>query len=101
MTFPKRGTRKLSVAGRDFNWQISPKRLDYGQSLATVQSGGGSGRILHYWLREGFPNPKEASEVIAFALANGWDPNGSGAPFWVEWSEQAQPTVRASAGARA
>ena len=88
MTFPQRGTRTLNVNGRGFRWHVSPKRLHYGGSLATIQSSSGAGQILHYWLREGFPSPKDASDAISFALANGWDPDASGAALWIEWADQ-------------
>jgi hypothetical protein len=86
MTFPRKGTRRLTVAGRAFLWHVSPKSLDYGGNQCTVQAASGRGRLLCFWpaANHGFPSPREASEAIAFALAHGWDADAPGCPLWVE-----------------
>lgn len=82
VAFPSRGTRTLSVRGMDFRWHVSPKDVDAGGPLCTVQSATGRGRILHFWSQD-FPSPKEACEAIAFALDWGWDPDADGSTLWV------------------
>jgi hypothetical protein len=87
MTFPRRGTRRFTVDGQYFNWHVSPKWVDAGGSICTVQARAGKGQILHFWPNDGFPSPREVREVILFALEHGWTPNGEGAPLWVDRGE--------------
>jgi hypothetical protein len=85
MTFPRKGTRHLTVTGRGFHWHVSPKHVDLGGNLSAVQLAAVPGRLLFFWCRDpdGFPSPREASECITFALAHGWDPASHGRPLWV------------------
>jgi len=83
MTMPKRGTRKLVVDGREFAWHLSPGDADeLGTAPATVAAAEGSG-VLHYWPAEGFPSPREAAEVVRFALTAGWEPLPHAPTIWV------------------
>lgn len=71
--------------GSVYRWHVSPKKVDDGGALATVQTSQG-GAALHYWL-EDFPDPDEAARVILFALSNGWKPLKSRTAVWVERTE--------------
>lgn len=82
MTFPARGTRKLTVDGRVFLFHIAPRDAEKGLRPATIAAQEGSG-VLHYWPAEVTPLPREAAEVIRFALANGWEPRPHGPTVWV------------------
>lgn len=82
MTFPRRGTRVLVVEGRRFLWHMSPKDIDYG-ALATIGVENGRG-ILHYWPADDFPSPREAAEIVRFALSHGWSPDDPGPPLWLD-----------------
>jgi hypothetical protein len=86
MTFPRKGTRRLVVAGIQFFWHMSPKYVDSGGSACVVQAANGRGRLLCFWpvANDGFPSPKETCDLIAFALDGGWDPTEEGKPpLWV------------------
>lgn len=71
----------LTVDGSVFRWHVSPKKVDDGGALATVQASEG-GAALHYWLDD-FPAPAEAARVIRFALSSGWKPFASRSAVWV------------------
>lgn len=73
MAFPKRGTRRLTVGGKVYQWHMSPKPkdYDYGVVKGTIRAEGG-GPILQYWPAEGFPSPSEAASIIEFAVSRGW-----------------------------
>jgi hypothetical protein len=87
MTFPSRGTRKLVVDGRVWLWHIAPTDAESGYGPATIAAAEGSG-VLHYWVEQGFPSPREAATIIRFALSAGWDPRLHGQTMWVGKTEQ-------------
>lgn len=89
MTFPKRGTRTITVDGDTYKWHLHNNDGWAPNRHIAVQHESGYGQLLlldHYsWHME--VRPRTIREAISYGLANGWAPLSAGEPMKVSYDE--------------
>jgi len=92
MALPKRNRRNTYIDGSHFHW-VKGSRGDNGRGVVTVQLAAGSGAKLmidpHGQIRD-----DEVPDAIRFAIIQGWEPNASGPPMWIGFSDHPDPNAR-------
>jgi hypothetical protein len=86
MTIPKNSRRQIVVEGSAYYWTRGRTRRAE-QGWVTVQHAEGRGSLLRIDLY-GIPTPKDISEGITFAIANGWCPSRSDRTFYLGFTNQ-------------
>lgn len=96
-TFPKKGTRSITVNGEVYRWYGRPSALNYGyfeRHLAIQHGESRNGQLVLLDLWNVFWNagisPKIIREAILFALQHDWTPKAAGNPIYLSVDDNGQ-----------